>query len=409
MLRIADPVVEPGVGRLAADALQRLAKRAARTDGRAIVLIDDVASEAPDRAHDLLTRLRVSARRRRNRRRVGVAVREEIGDGRVDLRLVARMIGGRIAVRVVPDLRHPGDVLDRGRIAHPVLHPVLSELAVDLRQDRSRLAKVLEALRLVARVAARALECRVRNGELRRVRDVNLLPVTLHARRFRHVRRQHRVVPHVRLVPVVLLFPLLTLLRVARIVRRVVEAGRSAESLMTHSAAGGRQRMRRVAADIGGQVRVRAERLRILLVAAAIDRQVARRAPIHLHHAREVHIVDDVRRDDLADRQRRRHEVEQRRVEEVILDEARLDVGDDAVQTVLLEVDLVNLLLQPADLGRVLAELGLYRRALGRDLFNFEIHLAQPLRFRFDLFLLLADTLRDSSSASASNAYRLTS
>ena len=63
VLRIADPVVEPDVRRLAADALQRLAERAPRTGGRAIVLVDDVAAQAADRSDDLLTRLRVAPRR----------------------------------------------------------------------------------------------------------------------------------------------------------------------------------------------------------------------------------------------------------------------------------------------------------------------------------------------------------
>ena len=61
-------------------------------------------------------------------------------------------------------------------------------------------------------------------------------------------------------------------------------------------------------------------------------------------------------------------EVEQRRVAEVVLDEARLDVGDDAVQAVLLEVDLIDLFLQPADFRCVLAKLRLQRRTLGLDL-----------------------------------------
>ena len=66
-------------------------------------------------------------------------------------------------------------------------------------------------------------------------------------------------------------------------------------------------------------------------------------------------------------------------------------VATDAVQAVLLEIDLVELLLQPADFGRVFAELGLQRRALGLDLLDFEVQLVQPLSLGLDLFLLLAD------------------
>ena len=61
VLRIAHPVEQPHVGRLAADALQRLAERAPRSDGGTIVLIDDVAAEATDSANDLLARLRIAS------------------------------------------------------------------------------------------------------------------------------------------------------------------------------------------------------------------------------------------------------------------------------------------------------------------------------------------------------------
>ena len=138
---------------------------------------------------------------------------------------------------------------------------------------------------------------------------------------------------------------------------------------------------------------MRSERLRILLVAASIDRKMAGRAAIHLHHAREVHIVDDVRRDDLAHGQRRRHEVEQRRIAEVVLDEARFDIRDYALQAVLLEVDLIDLFLQSADLRRVFAQLGLQRGALCLDFLHFEVELVQPLGFGLDFLLCLADAL----------------
>ena len=51
----------------------------------------------------------------------------------------------------------------------------------------------------------------------------------------------------------------------------------------------------------------------------------------------------------------------------------------------------IELLLQPADFGRVLSELGLQRRALGLDLLHFEVQLVQPLSLGLDLLLLLAD------------------
>ncbi len=59
----------------------------------------------------------------------------------------------------------------------------------------------------------------------------------------------------------------------------------------------------------------------------------------------------------------------------------------------------IDLFLQPADFGRVLAELGLQRRALGLDLLHFEIQLVQPLGLGLDLFLLLADAFWILSSA----------
>ena len=77
--------------------------------------------------------------------------------------------------------------------------------------------------------------------------------------------------------------------------------------------------MRRVAAEIGRQIRMRRERLGVFFEALLVDRQVARPAPIHLRHADEIHVVDDVGQDHLLDLEGRRHEIEQRRVEEVVL------------------------------------------------------------------------------------------
>ncbi len=137
---------------------------------------------------------------------------------------------------------------------------------------------------------------------------------------------------------------------------------------------------------------MRPEGLGILLVAAPIDGQMARRAAIHLHHAREVHIVHDVRRHDLADRQRRRHEVEQRGVPEVVLDEARLDRFHDAGKAIALEVEPIELLLQPGRFGRVLAELRLHRGTFRLDLLHFQVQLVQSLSLGLDRLLELADS-----------------
>ena len=84
------------------------------------------------------------------------------------------------------------------------------------------------------------------------------------------LRRQHRVVPEVRLFPVVLLFPLrASASSVARHVRRVAEADRLPHALVAHGAADLIDRVRRVAAEVRRQVRMRRERLRVLLVALA--------------------------------------------------------------------------------------------------------------------------------------------
>ncbi len=99
------------------------------------------------------------------------------------------------------------------------------------------------------------------------------------------------------------------------------------------------------------------ERLRVLLVADAIDREVARLAPVHLRDLDEVHVVDDVRQDDLLDLQRRRHEIEQRRIAEVGLEDARLEDAQPGAQAALLLLHLGDLALDLARLAEDLVEL----------------------------------------------------
>ena len=84
------------------------------------------------------------------------------------------------------------------------------------------------------------------------------------------------------------------------------------------------------------QLRMRRVRLRVFLVALLVDRQMARLAPVHLRHADEVHVVDDVGQDDLLNLDGRRHEVQQRRVSEIVLGRARRDDGESLAQPRLL-------------------------------------------------------------------------
>ena len=237
MLRIAHPVVEPDIRGLAADVLQRLPERAPRPGLGAIFLIEHVAAQASNRADDLFAALRIALPWCRHSELVRLCIREQIRHRRVDLDFIPRGILRRAAVRVVPNLRHPGDFLHRTRIADPGFHPVGRQLTVDLRENRPGLAHVLEPFCLVTRVAACALIRGVRQRQLRRIRHVDLAPMALLARRLGHRRGQHRVVPHVRLFPPVPLFPVLALLVVARIVHGVDEARSAAHALMAHGAA----------------------------------------------------------------------------------------------------------------------------------------------------------------------------
>ena len=179
-----------------------------------------------------------------------------------------------------------------------------------------------------------------------------------------------------RLLPVVLLLPLFLLLLVARHVRRVAEADRLPHALVAHGAADPVERMRRAAAKIRRQVGMGGEGLRVLLVPLLVDGKVTGLAPVHLRHADEVHVVDDVGQDDLLDLERRGHEIEERRVPEVIL-HARRDDLQPLAQARLLGCQIVDLLLDRRHLAGVLAELPLKLRFVGFCLFFREVELGQ--------------------------------
>ena len=124
---------------------------------------------------------------------------------------------------------------------------------------------------------------------------------------------------------------------------------------------------------------MRGERLRILFVAPPVDRQMARPASIHLRHADEVHVVDDIRQDDLLNLERRRHEVEQRRVEEVVLHGARRDHVEPLLQPVFLGGHARrSASRRPRPRPVYLPSSALQRGPFGRDLLDFEVQLADP-------------------------------
>ena len=212
MLRVAHPVEHPLVSGLVADVLERLPERAANGNLGALAFGHDMAALAADRLDDLLAALRVAVRRTLHGELVRLRVGEQIRDDRVDLDLVSDGILGRAVVRVVEESRHPRRRLHGARIPDPRLHPVGRQLRFDLGEDGPGLPDVLEAFRLMARVAAGALVRGVRQVQRVGLRREHLLLVALRARRFRHLRRQHRVVPQVRLLPVILLLPFLLLL-----------------------------------------------------------------------------------------------------------------------------------------------------------------------------------------------------
>ena len=375
VLRIPHPVVDPGVAGLVADVLQGLTEGPMGPGLGARLLVERVAAQTADVLDDLLSSRRVATRRIRHGQLVRRGVGEEVRRGGVDLHLVPHRVFGCVRVRVVPDARHPSGGLDRTGVPQPRLDPVFAQLRVDLRQDRAGLPQVLEPTGLVARVAARALVGGVGDVQGFSLRHVDLALVALGARGLGHRRWQHRKVPHVGLFPVVLLLPLRLDLLVRRHVGGVPEADRLAHPLVAHRAAHLVHRMGRASAEVVREVRVRGVGLRKLLVAWAIDGQVTGLAPVHLHHPHKIHVVNHVRQHQLPHRERRRHEVEERRVSEVVLDQARRQDGEPAIEPRLLEVKLGD---QPLNLRHFTGQavpLLQEGRTLGGRLLHLEIEL----------------------------------
>ena len=161
----------------------------------------------------------------------------------------------------------------------------------------------------------------------------------------------------------------------------VAEAHRLTHAVVADRAADAVDRVRRLAAEIRVEVRVGRKRLRILLERLLVDAEMARRAAIHLRHGLEVHVVHDVGQDQLVDLDRRRQEVQERRVEEVILAVARrLRLGDFA-QAHLLGAQILDLLLRRADDAGVLRQILRRGVALGRQRLDLKIEILELLGF----------------------------
>src|SRR5206468_9407204 len=103
--------------------------------------------------------------------------------------------------------------------------------------------------------------------------------VAFRARRVGHLDGQHRVVPQMRLFPVVLLFPLFLLLVGAGCMSGIAEAHGLPHALVADGTADSIDWMRRAASQIGVEVGMRRERLRILFEAFLVDSQMTRLAP----------------------------------------------------------------------------------------------------------------------------------
>ena len=134
---------------------------------------------------------------------------------------------------------------------------------------------------------------------------------------------------------------------------------------------------------------MRRERLRVFLVALLVDRQVAGHAPVHLRHGLEVHVVDDVRQDELLNLDRRRQEVEERRVEEVVLGGARRDRVEQLAQARLLGVHVLDLLGDGRHLPGVLGLRLLDAGPLGGQLLDLQVQRGQLLLLFRDALALL--------------------
>ena len=331
---IPDPVEQPHVVGLVADGLQGLSERAARTRLFAALVAGDVAAQAAHRLEDATAVLGVAATRESDGRLVILRILEQIRDHRVDLDFAAHRVVGGARVRVVPDLRHPRARLDGARVSKPAGHPGFVELRGDLRQVGAGLPQILESDRVVTGVAPRPLVHAVGHVQVVGLGDEGLLAVALGARGLGHPARQHGIVPEVRLLPVVALLPFRHLLARRRAVGGVDERDRLPHPFVAHRAPGRLQRVRRGAADVRLQIGVGAEGLRIVLEAGPVDGEMAGLAAVHLRHADEVHVVHDVRGDRLPHRQGRGHEVEQGRVQQIVVDQVGGHVGDEPLQPV---------------------------------------------------------------------------
>ena len=200
--------------------------------------------------------------------------------------------------------------------------------------------------------------------------------MALRARRLRHLERQHRVVPEVRLLPPQLLLPLFFLLLSGRRVSRVAEADRLPHPFVAYRATDSVDWVRRAAAEVSIQIGVRRKGLRIFLEAFLVDAQMAGLASVHLRDSNEVHVVHDVRQDELLDLDRRGHEVEQRRIAEVVFRDAWRIRVEQLLDPRLLGMHVLDLLARRRDLACVLPQILLRREPLRRQRLHLQVQVA---------------------------------
>ena len=131
------------------------------------------------------------------------------------------------------------------------------------------------------------------------------------------------------------------------------------------------------------------EWLGILLVPLLVDGQMAGLAPVHLRHLRKVHVVEHVRQDDLLNLDGRRHEIEQRRVPEIVLDGARREDVDPLAQPALLGVHFLDLFLNRRDQAGVSTELLLQIGSFGERCLERQIQLGELRFFLSDVLAFL--------------------
>ena len=124
---------------------------------------------------------------------------------------------------------------------------------------------------------------------------------------------------------------------------------------------------------------MRPKGLRITLVPFPIDGQMAGRATVHLAHAFEVDVVDDVLRDGLMHDQARRNKVEHRSVEQVVVDEVDLQVDQPILQPRCLGRDLTNGVVRIGHAARERTAQTTHLVALRRHPLDLEAHLDPPL------------------------------